>query len=134
MGIEPFLISSSIILILAQRLIRKICPQCRAPITLTKQAFTKLGLKSEEFHTTTLYKGTGCKQCSNTGYKGRLAIYEVMPINENLKELILKGASSTELKKEAVESGMSTLRASAIKKMKQGVTSVEEVLRITFAD
>lgn len=134
MGIEPFLISSSVILMLAQRLIRKICPECRTPITLTKQAFTKLGLKSEEFHTTTLSKGAGCRNCSNTGYKGRMAIYEVMPINENLKELILKGASSTELKKEAVKSGMSTLRASAIKKMKQGLTSVEEVLRITFAD
>ncbi|MEE8381222.1 MAG: type IV-A pilus assembly ATPase PilB [Thermodesulfobacteriota bacterium] len=134
MGIEPFLISSSVILILAQRLIRKICPECRTSITLNEQVFTELGIKAEEFHTTTLYKGAGCRHCSNTGFKGRMAIYEVMPLNEDLKGLILKGASSTDLKNKAVKSGMSTLRSNAIKKMKQGLTTVEEVLRITFAD
>ena len=134
MGIEPFLISSSVILILAQRLVRKICPECKTPVTLPKQAFIDLGVKPEEFQNIPLYKGTGCKNCSNTGFKGRIAIYEVMPLNENLKEFILKGASSTDLKKEAIRSDMSTLRNSAINKMKQGLTTVEEVLRITFAN
>ena len=134
MGIEPFLISSSVILILAQRLVRKICPECKTPVTLPEQAFIDLGVKPEEFQNIPLYKGTGCKNCSNTGFKGRIAIYEVMPLNENLKELILKGASSTDLKKEAIRSDMSTLRNSAINKMKQGLTTVEEVLRITFAN
>jgi len=134
MGIEPFLISSSVILIIAQRLVRKICPECKTPVTLPEQAFIDLGVKPEEIRTIPLYKGTGCKNCSDTGYKGRMAIYEVMPINENLKELILKGASSTDLKKEAIKSGMSTLRKSAINKMKQGLTTAEEALRITFAD
>ncbi|MCK5255101.1 MAG: Flp pilus assembly complex ATPase component TadA, partial [Deltaproteobacteria bacterium] len=120
MGIEPFLISSSVILILAQRLVRKICPECKTPVTLPEQAFIDLGVKPEEFQNIPLYKGTGCKNCSNTGFKGRIAIYEVMPLNENLKELILKGASSTDLKKEAIRSDMSTLRNSAINKMKQG--------------
>ncbi len=134
MGIEPFLISSSVILILAQRLVRKICPECKTPVTLPGQAFIDLGVKPEEFQNIPLYKGTGCKNCSNTGFKGRIAIYEVMPLNENLKEFILKGASSTDLKKEAIRSDMSTLRNSAINKMKQGLTTVEEVLRITFAN
>lgn len=134
MGIEPFLISSSVILILAQRLVRKICPECKTSITLPEQAFIDLGVKPEEFRDIPLYKGTGCKHCSNTGFKGRIAIYEVMPVNENVKELILKGASSTDLKKEAIKSGLSTLRKSALNKMKQGLTTVEEVLRITSAD
>jgi type IV pilus assembly protein PilB len=134
MGVEPFLISSSVILVIAQRLVRMVCPECKTSVTLPEQAFIDLGVKPEEFHNIPLYKGTGCKSCSNTGYKGRIAIYEIMPVNENLKELILRGASTTELKKEAVATGMSTLRKSAIKKMKQGLTTVEEVLRITFAD
>lgn len=134
MGIEPFLISSSVILILAQRLVRKICPECKTSITLPEQAFIDLGVKPEEFRDIPLYKGTGCKHCSNTGFKGRIAIYEVMPVNENVKELILKGASSTDLKKEVIKSGLSTLRKSALNKMKQGLTTVEEVLRITSAD
>jgi type IV pilus assembly protein PilB len=134
MGVEPFLISSSVILVIAQRLVRMVCPECKTSVKLPEQAFIDLGVKPEEFHNISLYKGTGCKSCSNTGYKGRIAIYEIMPVNENLKELILRGASTTELKKEAVKTGMSTLRRSAIKKMKQGLTTVEEVLRITFAD
>jgi type IV pilus assembly protein PilB len=134
MGVEPFLISSSVILVIAQRLVRMVCPECKTSVTLPEQAFIDLGVKPEEFHNIPLYKGTGCKSCSNTGYKGRIAIYEIMPINESLKELILRGASTAELKKEAVATGMSTLRKSAIKKVKQGLTTVEEVLRITFAD
>jgi len=134
MGIEPFLITSSLILVVAQRLVRKVCLDCRVPLTLPAQAFVDLGITPEELHGLSLYKGTGCKHCSNTGFKGRIAIYEVIPLTENLKELILKGASSAELKREAMKDGMSTLRKSAIKKMKQGFTTVEEVLRVTSAD
>jgi len=130
MGVEPFLISSSIILIIAQRLVRKICPECKVSVTLPEQAFIDLGIKPEEFRTKHLYKGIGCKNCSYTGFKGRTAVYEVMPLNESIKELILKGAPSNELKKEAVKNGMSTLRNSAINKMKKGLTVVEEVLRL----
>ncbi len=134
MGIEPFLIASSVTLILAQRLVRKVCSECRIPTTLSEQAFIDLGVKPEEFQNIHLYKGTGCKNCNHTGFKGRIAVYEVMPLNANLKELILKGASSTDLKKEAMKCGMSTLRSSAINKMKQGLTTVEDVLRITCAN
>ncbi len=134
MGIEPFLIASSVTLILAQRLVRKVCSECRIPTTLSEQAFIDLGVKPEEFQNIHLSKGTGCKNCNHTGFKGRIAVYEVMPLNENLKELILKGASSTDLKKEAMKCGMSTLRSSAINKMKQGLTTVEDVLRITCAN
>ena len=134
MGIEPFLISSSVILILAQRLVRKICPECKTSVTLPEQALIDLGIEPKEIHDIPLYKGTGCKNCSDTGFKGRMAVYEVMPVDEKFKELILKGASNAELKSEAIKSGMSTLRKSAVKKMKQGLTTVEEVLRITFAD
>jgi len=134
MGIEPFLIASSVTLILAQRLVRKVCSECRIPTTLSEQAFIDLGVKPEELQNIHLYKGTGCKNCNHTGFKGRIAVYEVMPLNENLKELILKGASSTELKKEAIKCGMSTLRSSAINKMKLGLTTIEDVLRITCAN
>ena len=101
---------------------------------MSEQAFIDLGVKPEEFQNIHLYKGTGCKNCNHTGFKGRIAVYEVMPLNENLKELILKGASSTDLKKEAIKCGMSTLRSSAINKMKQGLTTIEDVLRITCAN
>ena len=94
----------------------------------------ELGIKPEDYHITPLYQGTGCKNCSYTGFKGRIAIYEVMPVNETIKAFILRGASSSTLKQEAIKSNMSTLRTSAIKKMKQGLTTMEEVLRITFAN
>jgi type IV pilus assembly protein PilB len=134
MGIEPFLISSSIILIIAQRLVRKICPDCKAPTTLPDQACVDLGITPEEIRDITLYKGSGCKNCSNTGFRGRVAVFEAMQVTDNLKELILKGASHSEIKQEALNTGMATLRKNAINKMKKGLTTAEEVLRITFAD
>ena len=88
----------------------------------------------EELRDITLYKGSGCKNCSNTGVRGRVAVFEVMPITENLKELILKGAPQSEIKGQTLTTGMATLRKNAINKMKQGLTTAEEVLRITFAD
>ncbi len=134
MGIEPFLVSSSVILILAQRLARKVCQQCKEEEKVPPQALTKIGFSEEEAATMTCYRGKGCPTCNNSGYKGRIALYEVMPISDEIRELILEGASSNEIKKTANRLGMKTLRMSGLSKVKDGVTSVEEVLRVTFGD
>ncbi len=134
MGIEPFLVSSSVILILAQRLCRKICPNCKTEEHVPPQALMRLGFSEEEAHTIKVYKGKGCPSCNNKGYKGRIALYEVMPIKEELKDLILEGASAGELKKAAIKLGMKTLRMSGLTKIKEGITTIEEVLRVTFGD
>ncbi|MFN3739416.1 MAG: type IV-A pilus assembly ATPase PilB [Thermodesulfovibrionales bacterium] len=134
MGIEPFLVSSSVILILAQRLCRKICPNCKTEEHVSPQALIKLGFSEQEANTIKVYKGKGCPSCNNTGYKGRIALYEVMTIKDELKELILEGASAGELKKAAIKLGMKTLRMSGLTKIKEGITTIEEVLRVTFGD
>jgi type IV pilus assembly protein PilB len=134
MGIEPFLVSSSVILILAQRLLRRICAGCKQPVEVNPQALIELGFKPEEAETMTVYHGKGCAVCSGTGYKGRVALYEVMPISERIRDLILQGASTSEIKNAAVEGGMNTLRMSGLAKVKQGQTTIEEVIRVTFAD
>ncbi len=134
MGIEPFLVSSSVILILAQRLARKICSQCKEVEKLSPQALIKVGFSEEEAKSVTCYRGKGCQACNNTGYKGRIALYEVMPIRDEIRELILEGASANEIKKTAIRLGMNTLRRSGLNKVKEGVTSIEEVLRVTFGD
>ncbi len=134
MGIEPFLVASSILLILAQRLVRKICSKCREEEKANPQALIDIGFSKEEAETIKCYKGKGCDVCNNTGYKGRIAIYEVMPVGDEMRELILEGASALEVKKTAMKLGMKTLRMSGLTKIKEGVTSVEEVLRVTFGD
>jgi type IV pilus assembly protein PilB len=134
MGIEPFLISSAIILILAQRLIRKVCPECKEVIKVHPQLLIDLGVPPDEVKSFQVYKGKGCSLCNNTGYKGRLGLYEVMPMKEEVKELVLSRASTSEVKKEAIRLGMKTLRQSGIAKIKEGVTTVEEVLRSTIDD
>jgi type IV pilus assembly protein PilB len=134
MGIEPFLISSAVILILAQRLIRKICMECREPIKVHPQLLIDLGVSPDEVKTFPVYKGKGCSICNNTGYKGRVGLYEVMAIKEEIKELILSRASTSEVKKEAMRLGMKTLRQSGIVKIREGLTSIEEVLRSTMDD
>jgi type IV pilus assembly protein PilB len=134
MGIEPFLISSAVILILAQRLIRKICMDCREPIKVHPQLLIDLGIPADEVKSFEVYKGKGCPICNNTGYKGRVGLYEVMPMKEEVKELILSRASTSEIKKEAIRLGMKTLRQSGIMKIKDGVTTIEEVLRSTIED
>jgi type IV pilus assembly protein PilB len=134
MGIEPFLVSSSVILILAQRLVRKICENCKEEHNVSETALLKIGFPSDKIKDVKFYMGTGCPDCNKTGYKGRIALYEVMPVKDELKELILQGASSTEIKREAVRLGMSTLRQSGIKKVMDGVTTIEEILRVTFED
>ena len=134
MGIEPFLISSSVIMVLAQRLARKICMDCREPIKVHPQLLIDLGVPPDEAKSFPVYKGKGCPICSNTGYKGRIGLYEVMPMREEIKELILARASASEIKKEALRLGMKTLRQSGIFKVKEGLTTIEEVLRTTMED
>jgi type IV pilus assembly protein PilB len=134
MGVEPFLVTASVNLILAQRLARRICAECRAPVESNPKALIDLGVKSDVAAKLQLWKGAGCRTCSNTGYKGRIALYEVMPFSEPLKELVLQGASTTELKAEAIRQGLKTLRMSGIQKLIEGVTTVEEVLRVSVAD
>jgi type IV pilus assembly protein PilB len=134
MGVEPFLITASVNLVLAQRLARKICVDCKAEIKLERQALVEIGFNDEQIATAKLMKGTGCRTCNGTGYKGRVALYEVMRFTDNLKELVLQGASTAELKTAAIKQGMITLRASGIKKVIAGVTNTEEILRVTMSD
>jgi type IV pilus assembly protein PilB len=134
MGIEPFLVASAVNLIVAQRLARKICDGCKTVTPVSPQMLLNLGVSGDEVQGFTCYKGAGCARCSNTGYKGRVALYEVLPVREEIREQILQGASAGEIKKEAVTLGMKTLRQAALQKLREGVTSVEEVLKVTVED
>lgn len=135
MGIEPFLVASSVNAIVAQRLARKICGDCAEPdVEVVSEALVVAGMSEEEANSTTPMKGRGCGNCSDTGFKGRVALYEVMRIGEELKEFVLNGASATELKREAIRLGMVTLRRSALNKLKEGITTLSEVHRISSAD
>ena len=134
MGVEPFLVASATNLILAQRLARKICENCKEVVELPAQALIDIGVSPDEVGSFTCYRGTGCANCADTGYRGRVALYEVMVVTDDLKELILNGASSMELREAAVQGGMKTLRMSGITKLKEGVTTLEEVVRVTVKD
>jgi type IV pilus assembly protein PilB len=131
MGIEPFLVATSVHLICAQRLIRKVCPDCKTEVKTPLQALINAGFSQEEAKTIHTYKGEGCKTCNGTGYKGRIGMYEVMEIGEDIQELILVGASAREIRRKAVEEGMLSLRHSGLAKIKAGFTTLEEVLRET---
>ena len=131
MGIEPFLVSSSVNLICAQRLVRRVCAACKQPNPVPPHALIKIGFSAQDADSVVPQHGTGCEKCNNTGYKGRVGLYEVMEISDTLKELILVGASSMELRRKAIEEGMLTLRQSGLHKIKAGMASVEEVLRET---
>jgi type IV pilus assembly protein PilB len=131
MGIEPFLVASSLNLVCAQRLVRRICAHCKVEEHVAPQALEQMGFTPEEARTVKPYRGSGCDKCNRTGYKGRVGLYEVMEITEELRELILVGASALELRRKAIEEGMITLRGSGLRKVKAGVTSLEEVLRET---
>ncbi len=136
MGVEPFLVTASLNSIVAQRLIRMVCSVCREETEVAPQVLIDLGVSPKEVSDFAVYKGEGdgCKNCNGTGYRGRIAVYEAMEITEELKEFILSGASSFEIKKEAVRQGMTTLRQSALEKLKLGITSTEEVVRNTAND
>jgi type IV pilus assembly protein PilB len=131
MGIEPFLVASSVHLICAQRLVRRICSNCKEPNPMTPEALMTTGYTEEDANAVTPMKGAGCDKCNTTGYKGRVGLYEVMEIGEELKELILVGASGMELRRKAIDEGMITLRGSGLRKVKDGVTTIEEVVRET---
>jgi type IV pilus assembly protein PilB len=131
MGIEPFLVATSVNLICAQRLVRRICANCKEQLEVPQQALIDAGYSPEEVKTTKIYHGKGCSTCNKNGYKGRTGLYEVMEINDELRELILVGASALELKKKAIEQGMLTLRRSGLIKVAAGMTTMEEVLRET---
>ena len=131
MGIEPFLVASSVNLICAQRLVRRICSNCKEPSPLPPAALAKVGFSPDDARSIVIHKGAGCEKCNNTGYKGRVGLYEVMDLTDEVKELVLVGASSLELRKKAVEEGMITLRQSGLRKIKDGMTTLEEVLRET---
>jgi type IV pilus assembly protein PilB len=131
MGIEPFLVASSVHLICAQRLVRRICTNCKEPNPMTPEALMTAGFNEEDANAVTPMKGAGCDKCNTTGYKGRVGLYEVMEIGEDLRELILVGASGLELRRKAIDEGMITLRGSGLRKVKDGVTTIEEVVRET---
>ena len=133
MGIEPFLVATSVNLIQAQRLIRRVCKDCKREHTTPVEALLEIGFSAEETKTLKTFKGQGCSTCNNTGYKGRVGLYEVMEITDEVRELILIGASALELRKKAIEHGMITLRESGLHKIRAGITTVEEVVRETVA-
>jgi len=134
MKVEPFLIADSLYLIVAQRLVRKLCPKCKVTHNITPAALVDIGFAQEEAEKITVYKANGCSACNNTGYKGRTGLFEVMEISGTIRDIILAKKSPKEIKKEAIKEGMITLRQSGLIKIAKGVTSIEEVLRETVKD
>jgi type IV pilus assembly protein PilB len=135
MGVEPFLVTASVVLILAQRLGRRLCKECKKPAEVPQEALLAAGVRPEEIAAGfTAYEPVGCKVCNNMGYKGRVALYEAMRFSDDLKDLVLQGCSTAELKSEAIRLGMQSLRMAGLKKIGEGVTSLNEVLRVTAAD
>jgi type IV pilus assembly protein PilB len=134
MGVEPFLVTASVNLVLAQRLARKICVDCKEVGEKHPDALAKMGFTEEQIRGATIMHGRGCGTCNNTGYKGRIALYEVMPFTDPLKELVLQGASAAEIKTEMIRQGIQSLRMAGIGKILEGVTTPEEVLRTTIED
>jgi type IV pilus assembly protein PilB len=131
MGIEPFLVATSVHLIVAQRLVRRICTFCKEPADVPPPALVGAGFSEHESRTLKLFRGRGCDRCSNTGYKGRVGLYEVLEVDDEMREMILSGASSFELRQKAIQNGMMTLRMSGLQKIRDGVTTMDEVVRET---
>jgi type IV pilus assembly protein PilB len=134
MGVEPFLVSSAVNLITAQRLARRVCTECKEPEEIPIQALIDAGVSPEEAAGYICYRGKGCPKCNGTGYKGRVGFYQVMPMLEEIRELVLNGANTSEIKRESMRLGIKTMRQSGLTKLKEGVTAFEEVLRVTVAD
>jgi type II secretory ATPase GspE/PulE/Tfp pilus assembly ATPase PilB-like protein len=132
MGIEPFLISSSVILTCAQRLVRRVCPNCKEEFEPEPELLEKLSITDAEG--TVFYRGMGCDRCKRRGYAGRAAVIEVLPVSETIRRLIIKRASAAVIKNQAVAEGMKTLRMVGIDKAREGITTLEEVLRVTAED
>jgi type IV pilus assembly protein PilB len=133
MGIEPFLVASSVNLIAAQRLVRRICASCKEPIDVPDQALMDAGFPAQEAKSIKLFRGKGCERCNGTGFKGRVALFEVMDVDEEIRELILSGGSANELRQQSLQNGMIGLRASGLQKIREGMTTMEEVIRETIA-
>jgi len=131
MGIEPFLVATSVNLIQAQRLVRRICKECKVEMNTPSEALIDIGFPASETKDIRTFKGSGCPTCNGTGYKGRVGLYEVMEVTDELRELILVGASGLELRRKAIDEGMLTLRQSGLEKIRQGLTSIEEIVRET---
>jgi len=131
MGIEPFLVSTSVNLVCAQRLVRRICRECKEEVSMPAKALVDIGFSPDESDSLKVFKGRGCPSCNSTGYRGRVGLYEAMEISDEIRELILSGASSIELRRKSVEEGMITLRHSGLQKLRDGMTTVEEVVRET---
>jgi general secretion pathway protein E len=131
MGIEPFLVTSSVLAILAQRLVRIICPDCKEVYTPDEESLHNVGLTPEMVKDHVLYRGPGCPSCLHTGYTGRSGIFELMHFDDSIKSLILKTSDANAIKEKAVEHGMITLRQDGAKKVLDGVTTIEEVFRVT---
>ncbi len=134
MGIEPFLVSSAVNLISAQRLGRRVCSECKEPEELSTEALVSAGVPADKVGSFVTYRGRGCTICNDTGYKGRIGIYQVMPMFEEIKEMVLSGANTAEIKQESMRLGVKTMRQSALTKLMEGVTTLEEVLRSTVGD
>ncbi len=134
MGVEPFLVATSVNLIMAQRLVRKVCGRCREATTLHPEVLEELGLSPQEVEGITFFRGKGCPECSGTGYRGRVGVFEVMPLSSTLRDVILARASATEIKRKAIEEGMLSLRMDGLQKLKKGMTTAEEVLKETAKD
>jgi len=134
MGIEPFLVASSVNLILAQRLVRRVCVHCKKETKLSEEVLSELQLDPKDAEGATFMQGAGCVECSNTGYRGRQGVYEVMSMTPKIRELVLERASAGEVKKTAIAEGMLTLRRDGLEKLKRGITTVEEILKETAAD
>jgi len=132
MGIEPFLVATSVQLIAAQRLARRVCANCKEPVEISPQALMNIGFRKDEVGSFTVYKGRGCDKCNSTGYKGRVGLIEVMGIDDTIRELILSGGTAIDIKKRAAENGMISLRRSGLIKIKDGTTTIEEVVRETI--
>jgi type IV pilus assembly protein PilB len=131
MGIEPFLISSAVRLIQAQRLVRRICKDCKKETSVPVQVLIAAGFSGEEAETIQVFKGEGCSRCNGSGYRGRIGLFEAMEMTSSLQELILDDPSAEDLRRHAIANGMITLRRSGLEKIKQGLTTIEEVLKET---
>ena len=134
LGVEPFLISATLEAVIAQRLVRKICPRCKTPYTPTPEMLMELGLKPDEVEGRQFYYGKGCEFCNHTGYKGRTAIFETMMMNRELRELVAASKPTEVIRAKALEYGMHTLREAGIIKIFDGITTIEEVVRETLLE
>jgi type IV pilus assembly protein PilB len=133
MGVEPFNVASAVSLITAQRLVRRICENCKEEVTFPPEVFSSAGIPEDALAGCTLVKGAGCDKCSGSGYRGRQGLYEVMRMSRSLRRMVLQGASTDDLKAQAIEEGMVTLRQDGLLKVKRGITTLDEVLKETAA-